>query len=110
MSSTPLDKLLNFDSDRVSLAIKVWPKSHQDRIKGIVDLPHGRVGLGIAVRPPAVDGAANEAVVGLLARFFDVPRSSVEINSGITGRVKIITIKGALPTLRAKLDSRASPP
>jgi uncharacterized protein len=44
--------------------------------------------LTIYVREPAVEGKANEAVVRLLAKHFDVPRSRVELVSGATSRVK----------------------
>jgi uncharacterized protein (TIGR00251 family) len=103
MSSIPLHRLLKLDSDRVFLAVKVSPKSHRDTIKGIVDLPHGRIGLAIGVRPPAADGAANEAVVGLVAQIFDVSRNSVGIKSGATSRAKILSIKGDPLSLCARL-------
>jgi uncharacterized protein (TIGR00251 family) len=103
MSLIPLDRLLKLDTDRVLLAVKVSPKSHRDTIKGIVELPHGRIGLAVGVRPPAADGAANEAVIGLLAELFDVSRNSVEIKSGATSRAKVISIKGAPYSLRARL-------
>jgi uncharacterized protein (TIGR00251 family) len=44
--------------------------------------------LTIYVREPAVEGKANEAVVRLLAKHFDVPRSRVELVSGATSQVK----------------------
>lgn len=39
-----------------------------------------------------VDGAANEALVKLLATHFGCPKSSVEIEAGHTARVKRIRI------------------
>jgi uncharacterized protein len=44
--------------------------------------------LTIYVRDPAVEGKANEAVVRLLAKHLDVPRSRLELVSGATSRVK----------------------
>lgn len=44
--------------------------------------------LTIYVREPAVDGRANAAVVKLLAEHFGVARSSVELISGTTSRIK----------------------
>lgn len=38
------------------------------------------------------DGKANDAVIGLLADFFDVGKSHVQIVKGITSRDKIIEI------------------
>lgn len=44
--------------------------------------------LTVYVRERAVDGKANEAVRKLLAEHFGVPRSHVELISGMTARVK----------------------
>src|SRR5215469_2017162 len=71
MSSVQFDRMLKLDSDRVFLTVKVSPKSHRDAIKGIVNVAHGQVALAVGVRPPAAEGAANEAVIGLLANLFD---------------------------------------
>ncbi|MDT5258458.1 MAG: uncharacterized protein QOD10_3538 [Mycobacterium sp.] len=44
--------------------------------------------LTIYVREPAVDGRANDAVIGLLAAYLQLPRSRVELVSGATSRLK----------------------
>ena len=50
--------------------------------------------LVVAVNAPPVDGKANEAVVRVLAQTFSVPRSSVTIIRGETGRKKTVRIAG----------------
>ena len=40
----------------------------------------------------AVDGAANEGLVTLLAKHFEVSKSNVQIVSGFTSRIKHIEI------------------
>ena len=37
-------------------------------------------------------GRANDAVIELLAEYFDVPKSKIKILKGLTGRDKIVTI------------------
>lgn len=103
MPDIPLDKLSKSISDGILVTIRVSPKSHQDAIRGIVELPHDRLALGVRVSPPAADGAANEAVVEVLAKVFRVSRSCVEITSGATGRVKTVFILGNHLVLRAML-------
>jgi uncharacterized protein len=44
--------------------------------------------LTVYVREQAIEGKANEAVVKLLAKHLNVPRSRVELVSGTTSRVK----------------------
>jgi uncharacterized protein (TIGR00251 family) len=46
------------------------------------------------VRPPPADGAANAALVKLIAATLRVPKSSVEIVAGPSGRMKQVRIAG----------------
>ncbi len=39
-----------------------------------------------------VDGAANEAVIKMLAEHFKVPKTSIKIIRGVTARNKVIEI------------------
>jgi uncharacterized protein (TIGR00251 family) len=48
----------------------------------------------VAVTAPPVDGAANAAVIDALAEAFGVPRRSVQIVRGETGRRKTVRITG----------------
>jgi uncharacterized protein YggU (UPF0235/DUF167 family) len=48
--------------------------------------------LTVHVRERAVDGAANEAVVRVLAGHFGVAKSRVEIVRGHTSRVKVVEV------------------
>ena len=53
---------------------------------------------------PPVEGAANEALVELLATSLDVPRRSITLASGEHGRVKRLRIEGLTATeVRARL-------
>ena len=71
------------------MPIRVIPRSPRDRIDGV------RAGrLLVRVTAPPVDSAANEGVVALLARTFDVPRASIRIVSGGTGRNKTVEVAG----------------
>lgn len=46
----------------------------------------------VAVNAPPQDGRANEAVVELLAEHFDVPKSSITILRGHSGRKKLVSL------------------
>lgn len=48
--------------------------------------------LAVYVREPAVGGQANKAVVELLAEYYEVPKSRVEIIHGHTSRTKTVRI------------------
>jgi len=56
------------------------------------------------VSAPPVEGAANEALLELLARALDVPRRAVAVVSGEHGRMKRVRIDGlGLDDVRARL-------
>jgi len=64
-------------------------------VEGWITDAAGRAMLKLRVSAAAADGAANAAVVALIARSLDVPRSAVRITSGETARVKRLEIAGA---------------
>ena len=57
----------------------------------------GRPLLKLRVSAAAADGAANAAVVALVARSLRVPKSAVRIAAGETARVKRLEIEGVAP-------------
>jgi len=60
--------------------------------------------LLVRLAAPPVEGAANEALVELLARLLAVPRRAVRIVSGETSRTKRLAIDGVSePAVRAAL-------
>jgi len=56
--------------------------------------------LVVAVQAPPVDGAANAELIRVLAEYFEVPKSSVEIARGESGRSKIVRIARVPAKLR----------
>lgn len=48
----------------------------------------------VRVKVPPQEGKANEAVIKLVAGYLKVPKATVRIASGMTGRNKILEIKG----------------
>ena len=73
----------------VRLRLRVQPRATREEIVGIA-------GDAIRVRltAPPVDGAANEALIRFLALRLEVPRSAVELVSGLTGRAKLVDVEG----------------
>ncbi len=46
----------------------------------------------VYVREPALEGRANKAVTKLIAEYFDIPISKVELVAGATSRIKRFSI------------------
>ncbi|HUS82311.1 MAG TPA: DUF167 domain-containing protein [Dehalococcoidia bacterium] len=75
--------------DSFMLQIRVTPRASQDKIAGW----DGEV-LRVRVTAPPVEGRANEALLRLLARTLDVPKSRLRIVRGHTQRNKVVAVEG----------------
>lgn len=74
------------------ITVRITPRSSRDEVVG------EREGmLLIRVTAPPIDGAANEALVRLLAKTLGVPRGDVVISSGAASRTKIVEVAGIEP-------------
>ena len=70
------------------LAVRVLPRSSRNSIEWEQET------LKVRLTAPPVDGAANQALIALLAERLDLPKRSISIVSGVTGRQKIVEIVG----------------
>jgi hypothetical protein len=81
-------------ADGIRIAVRLTPKSHGDSLNGITLGADGRALLAASVRAVPEKGAANDALVGLLARRLEVSRSSVVIERGGSARLKSLRVTG----------------
>jgi len=64
--------------------------------------------LRVRVTAPPVNGRANDAMIGVLAKAFGVPRAAVELVSGRTSQNKLFRItRHSLEELRTILARRS---
>lgn len=87
----------------VRVALRVTPKAAQDRIQGLAADGAGRVRLKIAVRAVPEDGKANDSVLRLLAKAWQVPHSTLLLVAGQHNRSKLLQIDGEPQALLAHL-------
>ena len=73
----------------VLLLLLIQPKASKSEIVG----PHNGA-LKIRIQAPPIEGRANEELVAFLAGFFGVPKRSVSVLKGETGRRKTVFIAG----------------
>ena len=88
------------------LPIRVTPRSARPGIGGWRQSPDGREELEVRVAEAPADGAANAAVVKLLAKALGISRSEVSIASGHAGRHKRIEVPFDAGEARRRLTSR----
>jgi uncharacterized protein (TIGR00251 family) len=69
--------------------VVVQPRAARERLGPVVGDR-----LKVAVNAPPVDGQANAAVIRLIAETLKIPRASVEIARGETGRRKTLRLRG----------------
>lgn len=72
------------------VTVRLTPRSSRDAIEGVNEAGTIRA----RVTAPPVDGAANKALIKLVARSLGVPRSRVSLVGGASSRVKRLRIAG----------------
>jgi len=80
------------------LTLHIQPGARKTEIVGL----HGEA-LKIRLAAPPVDGKANAALLGFLAKACGVSKSAVELLSGDTSRAKRVRLRGADPARVAVL-------
>jgi uncharacterized protein YggU (UPF0235/DUF167 family) len=76
----------------VRFAVRLTPRAALDRVDGVVDgVLRARVGA------PAVEGAANNALVRLIADELGVSPRDVRIIAGASSRQKLVVVDGVDP-------------
>jgi uncharacterized protein YggU (UPF0235/DUF167 family) len=89
--------------------VRLTPKSGRDSIDGPVRLADGSEVLSARVRAAPSEGAANAALLMLLAKTLGVPKSAVTLIAGESARLKRIHIRGDSAVLAAVMNKRAPP-
>jgi uncharacterized protein len=87
------------------IAVRVTPRSPRPGIRGWRAGADGREELEVHVAAAPADGAANEAMIALLAKTLGVSRSELSILSGTTSRHKRISIPFDLAEARGRLST-----
>ncbi|HEB50631.1 MAG TPA: DUF167 domain-containing protein [Desulfobulbus sp.] len=81
--------LQNRPDGTLLLKLHVQPRASRNRLAGL----HGDA-LKLCLTTPPVDGRANKALVAFLAKLLHLPKSALEIRSGLQGRSKQVLLHG----------------
>ena len=71
----------------MKIIIKAKPGNREDKIEKIDEANYI-----VYVKAPAINGKANTAIIKLLADYFDISPSLVQIISGYMSRTKVVEI------------------
>jgi uncharacterized protein len=91
-------------ADGLVVTVRLTPKGGRDSIDGITQLADGSAVLKARVAAAPTEGAANDALVRLLAKKLRVARRDVTLAAGATARIKRFLIRGDADALAAQLE------
>ncbi|MBA2314949.1 MAG: DUF167 domain-containing protein [Chloroflexi bacterium] len=78
--------------NEVRFAVRLTPRAAADGVDGVLE-----GSLHARVTAPPVEGAANQALLRLIAAELGVARRSVRLVAGAAGRQKLIVVEGLTP-------------
>jgi len=96
--------------DGLVVAVRLTPKGGRDAIDGVARLADGRVVVKARVRAAPHEGAANAALITLMADVLDTAPRNVSLAAGATARIKQVKIAGDGVALAAALERRLRSP
>jgi len=79
----------NLTSGTVIFTVRIQPRASKDEITGEI-----AGAIKIRLQAAAVEGRANEALIGFLAQLLKSPKGAVRILSGERSRIKRLEIRG----------------
>jgi len=93
----PASSWLRVLDGAIEVRVRVVPRSSRNRIAAVIG---DRVKLQVS--SPPVEGAANEAVLELLADSAGLPRRSASLVAGATSKSKTVRLETADPVAAAR--------
>lgn len=93
----------------LAVRVRVTPKAQRDGIDGIEATSDGPA-LKVRVRAVPADGAANAAVVKLVAEWLGVAKGTATLLAGGKSRVKSVLVSGDCACLEAVAEGRLPGP
>lgn len=79
---------IQIKDDGILVSLYIQPKSSKNQVVGIYN-----GAFKLKIKAPPVDGAANKECIKFISKEIKIPKSSITIISGHTGRQKKVLIK-----------------
>jgi len=94
----------------VRVAVRLTPRARADRLDGVTHLADGAAVLKASVTAPPAEDRANEALLQLLAKEWDVPRRDLAVVVGKNSRNKVVGVAGDTALLLRRLGAALASP
>ena len=98
----PVARCYRIEADAIVVAVRLTPKADRDAVEGVVALADGRLVARVRVRAVPEGGAANAALVAVMAKVLRRPKSAVAVVAGASQRLKQVRVAGE-PTALVKV-------
>lgn len=92
-------------ADGRKLRVRLTPRARRAGIDGLVADAEGSLALKVAVTAAPEKGAANEALIRLIAKEWRLPARSVTLAAGATDRRKLLHLAGDPRALAAAVEA-----
>lgn len=89
----------------VLLSVRLSPRGGRDALEGVATDAACRAVLRARVAAPPADGAANTALLRLLADALGLPRGALTLDRGATQRIKRVRIAADPALVQARLTA-----
>jgi hypothetical protein len=74
------------------IGVKIKTGAKENSIEGYTEI-NGKKFLKVNIKSIPEKGKANEEIINFLANEWEIPKSKIEISSGHTNKLKILSIK-----------------
>jgi uncharacterized protein (TIGR00251 family) len=98
--------ILREDGETTRLTVRVIPRAGRTGIDGVTE----GGALRVRLTAPPVEGAANAALVALLADLLNLPKREIAIIRGAQSREKVVAVSAPAATVRTRLRDAGAPP
>ena len=85
------------DGADLLVAVRLTPRASREGLSGVWTDAQGVRWLQASVNAPPDKGRANDALVALLAKTLDAPRTTISLEAGATARLKRLRIRACPP-------------
>ena len=92
------------------MVVRLTPKGGRDAVEGVEHLSDGRAVLKARVRAAPSEGAANAALIRLIAQVLGVAPGRVTLNAGAGARIKRLAVAGDGMSLAAAMEKVCASP
>ena len=90
------------------IEIRLTPRADRDAVDGVARDATGAAYLAVRVTAPPSEGAANAALIALLARRWRLPKSAFALVKGDRARQKRLSVAASSERLAAALADLAA--